>query len=87
MAQVFVESVFEKHVDWITPIKNDDNYKHSSSENTQRIQSHTDYLEIEEHDVDNVTIRSLFKIRSTTSRCKTTDALLSHLLNHITTYI
>jgi len=27
MVQVFVESVFEKHVDWISLIKNDDNYK------------------------------------------------------------
>jgi dsRNA-specific ribonuclease len=27
MAQVFIESVFEKHVDWISLIRNDDNYK------------------------------------------------------------
>ena len=27
MAQVFVESIFEKHVDWVELIKNDDNYK------------------------------------------------------------
>ena len=27
MAQVFIESVFEKHVDWISLIRNDDNFK------------------------------------------------------------
>jgi dsRNA-specific ribonuclease len=27
MVQIFVENVFEKHVDWINLIKNDDNYK------------------------------------------------------------
>ena len=27
MVQVFVENVFEKHVDWINLIKTDDNYK------------------------------------------------------------
>ena len=27
MVQIFVESVFEKHVDWISLIKNDDNFK------------------------------------------------------------
>ena len=27
MAQIFVENVFEKHVDWTKLISNDDNYK------------------------------------------------------------
>ena len=27
MAQKFIESVFEKHIDWVALIKNDDNYK------------------------------------------------------------
>ena len=27
MAQIFVENVFEKHIDWIALIQNDDNYK------------------------------------------------------------
>ena len=27
MAQVFIEHIFEKHVDWVTLIKTDDNYK------------------------------------------------------------
>jgi hypothetical protein len=27
MAQIFVENVFEKHVDWMKLIQDDDNYK------------------------------------------------------------
>lgn len=27
MAQIFIENIFEKHVDWVTLIKTDDNYK------------------------------------------------------------
>ena len=54
MTQVFVESVFEKHVDWITLIKNDDNYKNILQVKIQKEFKVTpDYLEIEEHDVDN----------------------------------
>ena len=54
MAQVFVESVFEKHVDWITLIKNDDNYKNILQVKIQKEFKVTpDYLEIEEHDADN----------------------------------
>ncbi len=53
MSQVFVESVFEKHVDWITLIKNDDNYKNILQVKIQKEFKVTpDYLEIEEHDVD-----------------------------------
>lgn len=54
MAQVFLESVFEKHVDWITLIKNDDNYKNILQVKIQKEFKVTpDYLEIEEHDTDN----------------------------------
>jgi dsRNA-specific ribonuclease len=54
MSQVFIESVFEKHVDWITLIKNDDNYKNILQVKIQKEFKVTpDYLEIEEHDVDN----------------------------------
>ena len=54
MVQVFVESVFEKHVDWISLIKNDDNYKNILQVKIQKEFKVTpDYLEIEEHDVDN----------------------------------
>ena len=27
MAQIFVESIFEKHVDWVKLLQDDDNYK------------------------------------------------------------
>lgn len=54
MVQVFVESVFEKHVDWISLIRNDDNYKNILQVKIQKEFKVTpDYLEIEQHDVDN----------------------------------
>jgi len=51
MAQIFIESVFEKHVDWIELIKNDDNYKNILQVKIQKefkVTPH--YMEIEEHD-------------------------------------
>ena len=54
MVQVFVENVFEKHVDWISLIRNDDNYKNILQVKIQKEFKVTpDYLEIEEHDTDN----------------------------------
>ena len=54
MVQVFVESVFEKHVDWISLIRNDDNYKNILQVKIQKEFKVTpDYLEIEQHDTDN----------------------------------
>lgn len=54
MVQVFVESVFEKHVDWVSLIRNDDNYKNILQVKIQKEFKVTpDYLEIEQHDVDN----------------------------------
>ena len=51
MAQVFVETVFEKHVDWISLIRNDDNYKNILQVKIQKEFKVTpDYMEIEEHD-------------------------------------
>jgi dsRNA-specific ribonuclease len=50
MAQVFVENVFEKHVDWIGLIRNDDNYKNILQVIIQKefkVTPH--YLEMEEH--------------------------------------
>ena len=50
MAQVFVENIFEKHVDWINLIRNDDNYKNILQVIIQKefkVTPH--YLEIEEH--------------------------------------
>ena len=52
MAQKFIENVFEKHIDWISLIQNDDNYKNILQVKIQKefkVTPH--YLEIE-HDVD-----------------------------------
>jgi dsRNA-specific ribonuclease len=53
MAQIFIENIFEKHIDWISLIQNDDNYKNILQVKIQKefkVTPH--YLEIE-HDVDN----------------------------------
>jgi dsRNA-specific ribonuclease len=52
MAQKFIENVFEKHIDWIALIQNDDNYKNILQVKIQKefkVTPH--YLEIE-HDID-----------------------------------
>lgn len=52
MAQKFVENIFEKHIDWISLITNDDNYKNILQVKIQKefkVTPH--YLEIE-HDAD-----------------------------------
>ena len=52
MAQKFVENIFEKHIDWISLIKNDDNYKNILQVKIQKEFKVTpQYLEIE-HDND-----------------------------------
>ena len=51
MVQVFVESIFEKHVDWMHLIRNDDNYKNILQVKIQKEFKVTpDYLEIAEQD-------------------------------------
>ena len=53
MVQVFVEQVFEKHVDWIQLIRNDDNFKNILQVIIQKEFKITpDYMEVEEHNVD-----------------------------------
>ena len=53
MVQIFVESVFEKHVDWISLIRNDDNFKNILQVKIQKEFKVTpDYLEVSEHDSD-----------------------------------
>jgi len=50
MAQIFIEKVYEKHVDWISLIKNDDNYKNILQVRIQKEFKVTpDYLEECEH--------------------------------------
>ena len=52
IAQKFVESIFEKHVDWTSLIKNDDNYKNILQVRIQKEFKITpDYVEIE-HNLD-----------------------------------
>lgn len=53
MVQIFVENVFERHVDWINLIRNDDNFKNILQVKIQKEFKVTpDYLEVEEHDID-----------------------------------
>jgi dsRNA-specific ribonuclease len=52
MAQKFIENIFERHIDWISLIKNDDNYKNILQVKIQKVFKVTPhYLEIE-HDID-----------------------------------
>ena len=53
MAQIFIECVFEKHVDWISLIRNDDNYKNILQVKIQKEFKVTpDYLEVSEQNID-----------------------------------
>jgi dsRNA-specific ribonuclease len=53
IAQKFVENIFEKHIDWIALIQNDDNYKNILQVKIQKEFKVTPYyLEIE-HDAEN----------------------------------
>jgi dsRNA-specific ribonuclease len=54
MVQIFVENVFEKHVDWMNLIQNDDNYKNILQVKIQKefkVTPH--YMEVVEHDSEN----------------------------------
>lgn len=52
MSQIFVESIFEKHVDWMKLIETDDNFKNILQVKIQKEFKVTpDYLEIN-HDID-----------------------------------
>tara|TARA_B110000483_G_scaffold21298_1_gene24028 strand:+ start:9746 stop:10747 length:1002 start_codon:yes stop_codon:yes gene_type:complete len=53
MVQIFVETIFEKHVDWINLIQNDDNYKNILQVRIQKefkVTPH--YMEIQEYNSD-----------------------------------
>ena len=53
MVQIFVEQVFEKHVNWIELIRNDDNFKNILQVIIQKEFKVTpDYMEFEEHDAE-----------------------------------
>jgi dsRNA-specific ribonuclease len=52
-AQIFIEKVFDKHVDWINLIRNDDNYKNILQVKIQREFKVTpEYIEISEQNMD-----------------------------------
>ena len=54
MVQIFVENVFENHVDWINLITNDDNYKNILQVRIQKEFKVTpDYLEFTDYDSEN----------------------------------
>jgi len=53
MVQIFVENVFEKHVDWINLIRNDDNFKNILQVKIQKefkVTPH--YIEMNDHHID-----------------------------------
>jgi len=53
LVQIFIENVFEKHVDWMNLIQNDDNYKNILQVKIQKefkVTPH--YMEVSEHTVD-----------------------------------
>ena len=53
MVQIFIENVFEKHVDWISLIQNDDNYKNILQVRIQKefkVTPH--YMEVVEHNAE-----------------------------------
>jgi ribonuclease-3 len=53
IVQIFIERVFEKHVDWMNLIQNDDNYKNILQVKIQKQFKVTPYyMEVEEHDVE-----------------------------------
>ena len=53
MAQIFIERVFEKHVDWISLIQNDDNFKNILQVKIQKeFRVTPSYLEVEEHNAE-----------------------------------
>ena len=64
MAQIFVEHVFEKHVDWTKLIANDDNYKNKLQVIIQKEFKLTpDYVELQdkcENEIDKIYIMGLY---------------------------
>ena len=53
LVQIFIENVFERHVDWISLIKNDDNFKNILQVKIQKefkVTPH--YMEIENHNME-----------------------------------
>jgi ribonuclease-3 len=53
IVQIFIENIFERHVDWVKLIENDDNYKNILQELIQKeFKTTPHYAEIQEHHTD-----------------------------------
>ena len=60
VAQIFIENVFEQHIDWVSLIKNDDNYKNILQVKIQKeFKTTPDYIELS-RDADNGYTMGLF---------------------------
>ena len=60
IAQIFIENVFEQHIDWVSLIKNDDNYKNILQVKIQKeFKTTPDYIELS-RDADNGYTMGLF---------------------------
>ena len=60
MAQIFIEKIFETHVDWIQLINTDDNYKNQLQVMIQKeFKTTPDYLELK-HDVETGYVMGVF---------------------------
>jgi dsRNA-specific ribonuclease len=53
MAQKFIENIFEKHIDWVALIQNDDNYKNILQVKIQKEFKVTPHYVEMHHDIDN----------------------------------
>jgi dsRNA-specific ribonuclease len=52
MAQKFIENIFEKHIDWVALIQNDDNYKNILQVKIQKEFKVTPHYLVMDHDLD-----------------------------------
>ena len=83
MVQIFVETVFEKHVDWINLIKNDDNYKNILQVKIQKefkVTPH--YIEVEEYNIESGYYMGVYLcLGQPIHAAKKTDAIPVHTFN------
>jgi dsRNA-specific ribonuclease len=84
MAQIFVESIFEKHVDWTTLIETDDNYKNILQVKIQKEFKVTpDYIEIESEQDEGYRMGVYLCIGKSVHQRNKNDALLLSNFNSL----